>query len=62
MVIPVLLALSLLWTAQAGASQGTAAKPAAAVDQVALLVRAIEKAAAAGDGTAIRAIALRCSG
>ena len=56
MVLPVLLTLSLLWTVQAGASQGTASRPAAAADNVAALVRALEKAAAAGDGAAIRAL------
>jgi len=57
MVLPVLLALSLLWTIQAGASQVTTPEPQSAKpDRVAGLVRALERAALAGDGAAIRAL------
>lgn len=57
MVLPVLLALSLLWTIQAGSSPATAAGPQAGKpDRFTGLVRAIERAATAGDGAAIRAL------
>lgn len=57
MVFPVLLALSLLWTIQAGASQAAAPAPQSArPDRFAGLVSALERAAVAGDGAAIRAL------
>ena len=57
MLLPALLALSVLWALPADPSQEAAGKPASArADGVAALVRAIEKAAAAGDGAAIRAL------
>ena len=55
MVLPVLLALSLLWTFPAGTAQGELKRQAEKPDRVGSLVRAIEKAASAGDGAAIRA-------
>ena len=54
MVLPVLLALSLVWTSQASASQ--TAPAAQKPDAFAGLIRAIERAAIAGDDAAIRAL------
>ncbi len=59
MLLPALLALSLLWTPLADPSQGTAGRaPSTQADSVTMLVRAIERAAAAGDGAAIRALGI----
>ena len=56
MVLPVLLALSLLWTPQAVRRRARRPGRPPQADGVAALVRALEKAAAAGDGAAIRAL------